>query len=157
MNDVVIRTASEEETAAVGECIGKQAVNDLFIALSGDLGTGKTHFVQGLAKGMGIAGVVGSPTFTIMNYYDGELPLKHFDFYRLNSADEIYNIGWEEYSAGGVTVVEWADMFPEVIPEESIWIAMKYISETEREIHIYWGDKAPASVTKEILKYAACD
>lgn len=83
MDKVNLTTHSEEETMAFGEWIGAHAVNDLFIALNGDLGTGKTHFVQGLAKGMGINDAVGSPTFMIMNYYEGVLPLKHFDFYRL--------------------------------------------------------------------------
>ena len=80
MDKVNLTTHSEEETMAFGEWIGAHAVNDLFIALNGDLGTGKTHFVQGLAKGMGINDAVGSPTFMIMNYYEGVLPLKHFDF-----------------------------------------------------------------------------
>lgn len=79
MNEMVIKTFSEQETVAFGEWLGKRAVNHLFIALSGDLGAGKTHFVQGLAKGMGINEIVTSPTFTILNCYDGPLPLKHFD------------------------------------------------------------------------------
>ena len=86
MDKVNLTTHSEEETMAFGEWIGAHAVNDLFIALNGDLGTGKTHFVQGLAKGMGINDAVGSPTFMIMNYYEGVLPLKHFDFYRLGES-----------------------------------------------------------------------
>ena len=155
MNEVVIKTFSEQETVAFGEWLGQRVVNHLFIALSGDLGAGKTHFVQGLAKGMGIDEIVTSPTFTILNCYDGPLPLKHFDFYRLDREDDLYNIGWEEYSVGGVTVGVWADLFPRMIPEESIFIAIKYINETEREFHISWGEKAPLSVAKEILKYAS--
>ena len=83
-HEVVLHTKSVDETMALGRFLGTAAVNDEFIALSGDLGAGKTHFVQGLAAGMGISGVIGSPTFTIMNYYEGTLPLKHFDFYRLH-------------------------------------------------------------------------
>lgn len=113
---VTVISRSEAETAALGRFIGEHAADGLFLALIGDLGTGKTHFVQGLAAGLGIEGAVTSPTFTIMNYYDGALPLKHFDFYRLNDAEELYGIGWDEYGAGGVVVAEWADLFPEVIP-----------------------------------------
>lgn len=155
MTEAVIRTFSEQETVAFGEWLGKRAVDQLFIALSGDLGAGKTHFVQGLAKGMGIDETVTSPTFTILNCYEGRLPLKHFDFYRLDTEDELYNIGWDEYSTGGVTVAEWANLFPRIIPEESILIDIKYSNETEREFHISGGGKAPVSVMKEILEYAS--
>lgn len=115
---VTVISRSEAETAALGRFIGEHAADGLFLALIGDLGTGKTHFMQGLAAGLGIEGAVTSPTFTIMNYYDGALPLKHFDFYRLNDAEELYGIGWDEYGAGGVVVAEWADLFPEVIPRK---------------------------------------
>ena len=100
-NEAVFISTSEEMTMEFGRFIGEHAENGLFIALIGDLGTGKTHFVQGLAKGLGINDVVSSPTFTIMNYYEGEIPLKHFDFYRLDTEEDLYNIGWEEYSEGG--------------------------------------------------------
>lgn len=154
-NKVVIYTSGEEETAALGAFIGSHAVDGLFLALTGDLGAGKTHFVQGLAKGMGIEGVIGSPTFTIMNYYDGPVPLKHFDFYRLESEEDLWNIGWEEYSMGGVVVVEWADMFPSLIPEEGISIQISLTGPTERDIEITWGEDSPKEVVKEIQNYAS--
>ena len=119
-------------------------------------GTGKTHFVQGLAKGLGINDVVSSPTFTIMHYYEGEIPLKHFDFYRLDTEEDLYNIGWEEYSEGGVTVAEWADMFPGLIPERAIYIYLSNKGTTEREVKVIWGEEAPDAITKEIEKYASC-
>lgn len=147
-------TESEEETVRFGRMIGEHAADGLFLALIGDLGTGKTHFVQGLAAGLGIEGAVTSPTFTIMNYYDGALPLKHFDFYRLDDEEELYNIGWEEYSAGGVTVAEWADLFPGVIPPEAVTVRLEAESETRRRITVSWGDRAPAAVIKEIETYA---
>lgn len=147
-------TESEEETVRFGRMIGEHAADGLFLALIGDLGTGKTHFVQGLAAGLGIEGAVTSPTFTIMNYYDGALPLKHFDFYRLDDEEELYNIGWKEYSAGGVTVAEWADLFPGVIPPEAVTVRLEAESETRRRITVSWGDRAPAAVTKEIETYA---
>lgn len=156
MTKVDLMTYSEEETMALGEFIGTHAVDDLFLALNGDLGTGKTHFVQGLAKGMGIDDSIGSPTFMIMNYYDGNLPLKHFDFYRLDDEEDLYNIGWDEYSRGGVTVVEWAELFPALVPLEGIAIRIERIDNTVRRISLSWGNGAPESVVKEIEKYVAC-
>lgn len=153
-NEVIVKTTSEKETMDLGRFFGSHAFDGLFIAFTGDLGAGKTHFVQGLAEGMGIEGVVGSPTFTIMNYYDGPLPLKHFDFYRLHSEDDLWNIGWEEYGTGGVVVVEWADMFPSLIPEEAIHIHMTLAGVTERNIEISWGEGAPEMMIKEIQNYA---
>lgn len=152
--EAAVVTRSEAETAALGCFLGAHAEDGLFLALVGDLGTGKTHFVQGLAEGLGIEGAVTSPTFTIMNYYDGALPLKHFDFYRLDSADDLYNIGWEEYGAGGVVVCEWADLFPDVIPPEAVTVTLTALSETERRITFTWTDAAPSSIVKEIQTYA---
>ena len=154
--EAVFISTSEEMTMEFGRFIGEHAENGLFIALIGDLGTGKTHFVQGLAKGLGINDVVSSPTFTIMNYYEGEIPLKHFDFYRLDTEEDLYNIGWEEYSEGGVTVAEWADMFPGLIPERAIYIYLSNKGTTEREVKVIWGEEAPDAITKEIEKYASC-
>lgn len=153
-NELTLTTNSEKETMDFGEYLGRHAFDGLFIVLTGDLGAGKTHFVQGLAKGMGIEGVVGSPTFTIMNYYDGPIPLKHFDFYRLHSEEDLWNIGWEEYGDGGVVVVEWADMFPSLIPEEAIHIHITLSGENERNIRISWSEKTPESIVKEIQNYA---
>lgn len=155
-NDAVLTTKSEKETMDFGRFLGQKAEEGLFLALTGDLGAGKTHFVQGLAEGLGVKGVVGSPTFTIMNLYeDGRLPLKHFDFYRLHNEDDLWNIGWEEYGEGGVVVVEWADMFPSLIPEESIHINIALSGEEERLITISWGEGAPEKMIKEIKNYAA--
>lgn len=152
--EVEFHTKSEAETTAFGRFVGEHAEDGLFLALVGDLGTGKTHFVQGLAAGLGITGTVTSPTFTIMNYYEAPLPLKHFDFYRLRRAEELYDIGWDEYGTGGVTVAEWADMFPEVIPEEAVTVSLFYVSEEERLIRLSWGKAAPAAVVKELETYA---
>lgn len=153
-HEVRITTNNVEETKALGRFIGEHAEDGLFLALVGDLGTGKTHFVQGLAEGLGVDGPVTSPTFTIMNLYEGTLPLKHFDFYRLHSAGDLYNIGWDEYSAGGVTVAEWADMFPEVVPPEAVWITIERTSDTGRQLTVSWNANAPETVIKEIETYA---
>lgn len=93
------------------------------VALTGDLGAGKTHFCKGIVEGLESEDDVTSPTFSLVNeYHSGRLPVFHFDFYRLDSVDELEQIGWEEYLfADGVLLVEWADRFPESIPEEAIW------------------------------------
>lgn len=153
-HEVHVETHDVEETKALGRFIGEHAEKDLFLALVGDLGTGKTHFVQGLAEGLGVVGPVTSPTFNLMNIYEGNQELKHFDFYRLDKADDLYNIGWDEYSVGGVVVAEWADMFPEVVPPEAVWITLVRTSENDRRITIAWDDSAPKTVTKEIETYA---
>lgn len=155
--DLKIVSKSVEDTVNLGYIFGKNAFNNLFIAMSGDLGAGKTHFVQGVAKGMGIDDVITSPTFTIMNYYEGKLPLKHFDFYRLDDEYDLYNIGWEEYSVGGVTVVEWSELFPSVIPVGSVYVRIENISLNERKITVEWDNNTPESIIKEIKKYVACN
>lgn len=155
-HEVKIGTCSAAETAALGAYIGAHAEDGLFLALIGDLGTGKTHFVQGLAEGLGITGPVTSPTFNLMNQYEGRLTLTHFDFYRLDRVEELYNIGWDEYSSGGVVAAEWAGLFPEVIPEEALVLTFSRTGENDREITISWDDSAPGlpGIVKEIESYA---
>ena len=107
----IIETHSAEETFALGQRIGLEALPGQVYTLIGDLGVGKTVFTQGVADGLGITEPVNSPTFTIVNEYEGgRLPLFHFDMYRLNSADDLFDIGWEDYLArGGVCAVEWSE------------------------------------------------
>ena len=104
-------TTSPEETEALGEALAGRLTPGTVIAFTGDLGAGKTAFVRGLARGLGVRERVTSPTFTIVNEYEGgRLPLFHFDMYRLGSADELFDIGWEDYLArGGVCAVEWSE------------------------------------------------
>lgn len=94
------------------------------LALQGGLGAGKTHFTKGLAAGLGCRGEVTSPTFTLVHEYGGgRLPLFHFDFYRMESEDEVLRIGWDEYlDEDGVVVVEWPDKFPELLPPGTQWL-----------------------------------
>ena len=105
------RTYSEAETEALGEKLGERVRPGTVIAFSGDLGAGKTVFTRGLARGLGIGERVTSPTFTIVNEYEGgRMPLFHFDMYRLGSSDELFDIGWEDYlRRGGVCAVEWSE------------------------------------------------
>lgn len=104
-------THSEAETEALGERIGETVGPGAVLAFTGDLGAGKTAFTRGLARGLGIRDRVTSPTFTIVNEYDGgRLPLFHFDLYRIGSSDELFDIGWEDYLArDGVCAVEWSE------------------------------------------------
>ena len=97
------------------------------VAFTGDLGAGKTAFVRGLARGLGIADRVTSPTFTIVNEYEGgRLPLFHFDMYRLGSADELYDIGWEDYLArGGVCAVEWSEIVRDALEPGCIRVDLR--------------------------------
>ena len=106
------------------------------LALCGDLGAGKTQFVKGLARGLGDETEVTSPTFTLIHEYSGgRLPLFHIDFYRLETAEETLRIGLDEYLDGnGVTSIEWADKFPELIPDHARWIHFRNLEDDTREI-----------------------
>ena len=120
-------TYSPVETEAFGEKMGRAAEAGQVYCLSGDLGVGKTVFTKGFAKGLDITEHVTSPTFTIINEYEGRLPLYHFDVYRVGDVDEMYEIGCEEYFYGeGVCVVEWADLIEEIMPEDTLWINIEY-------------------------------
>ncbi len=123
----VIETHSAAETFAVGERLGREAAAGQILCLEGDLGAGKTVLAQGIAAGLGIDEPVNSPTFTILQVYDGgRLPLYHFDAYRLEEPEELYEIGYEEYFFGqGLTVVEWPSQIAELIPEDAVRIAIR--------------------------------
>ena len=111
------RTSSEAGTEALGEQLAAALKPGTVIAFTGDLGAGKTAFTRGLARGLGVTGRVTSPTFTIVNEYEGgRLPLFHFDMYRLGSAEELFDIGWEDYlRRGGVCAVEWSERVAEAL------------------------------------------
>ena len=112
-------TRSPEETFALGEKIGRQARKGQVYTLTGDLGTGKTVFTQGVAAGLGIRESVNSPTFTIVQQYDtGRLPLYHFDVYRIGDISEMDEIGYEDCFYGdGVSLIEWSQLIEEILPE----------------------------------------
>ncbi len=121
---MIRETYSSEETYELGESLGRKAGAGQIYTLIGDLGTGKTVFTQGFAKGMGVKEYVNSPTFTILQVYeDGRLPLYHFDVYRIEEPEEMEEIGYEDYFFGdGVTLIEWADIIGELIPEDAVRI-----------------------------------
>lgn len=107
------------------------------ISLTGPLGAGKTHFVKGLVRGMGSADEVGSPTFTLVHEYEGgRRPVIHFDFYRLDSANDLQTLGWDDYLAeDAIIVVEWGGRFPQCLPENSLHINI-HIEENGRRIEL---------------------
>ena len=112
------------------------------LALKGELGSGKTLFTQGLVAGLGSGAAVTSPTFTIVHEYQGgRLPIYHFDFFRLENRDSAVQLGLEDYFfSDGVSVVEWADRFPELIPEQARWISFDIKSEHQRIITLFHHD-----------------
>ena len=120
-------TNSEEDTLALGRALGEKAKAGEVYALVGDLGVGKTVFAKGFAEGLGITEPVSSPTFTILQIYEtGRLPLYHFDIYRIEEPEEMDEIGYEEFFFGsGVCLVEWADILPEIMPGETVWIRIE--------------------------------
>lgn len=133
----MIITNSEAETALVGEKLSEKLMPGDVIAMYGDLGAGKTAFVRGLAAGLNINVRVSSPTFTIVNEYPGQIPLFHFDMYRLVSADELFDIGWEDYlDRGGICVVEWSENVQGAFNADTIVVDIKKIDENRREINI---------------------
>ena len=118
-------TAGEEQTEALGFRLGQLIQPGAVIAYTGDLGAGKTAFTRGLARGLGCRGRVTSPTFTIVNEYEGPTPLFHFDMYRLNGSEDLFDIGWEDYlSRGGVCAVEWSEQVADALPEGTVYVTL---------------------------------
>ena len=133
----VYYTSSERETEQVGEAFAASLPGGTVVAMYGDLGAGKTAFVRGMARGMGLDCRVSSPTFTIVNEYLGPRELIHFDMYRLSSADELFDIGWEDYlSRGAVCAVEWSENVRDAFFGDEIRVAIEKLSDTGRRITI---------------------
>ena len=120
-------THSREETEALGARLAQVLTAGAVVAFTGDLGAGKTAFVSGMARALGVEERVTSPTFTIVNEHEGgRLPLFHFDMYRLNSVDELFHIGWEDYLArGGVCAVEWSENVAEAIEDDAVRVSIR--------------------------------
>ncbi len=123
---MIIQSFSAEETFNIGMEIGKKSIKGSIYCLNGDLGVGKTVFTKGLAKGLDIDEHITSPTFTIVNIYQGRLPFYHFDVYRIMEVEEMYEIGYEEmFFSDGVCLIEWAEIVKEIIPDNAIWIQIE--------------------------------
>ena len=137
-------TNSPEETEKIGAAVGKIIPAGTVLAYRGDLGAGKTAFTRGLARGLGFKEAVTSPTYTIVNeYLGGRLPLFHFDMYRLSSADDLFDIGWEDYlDRGGVCAVEWSENVREALPPDAVTVTIARCPENDgwRSITIEGGE-----------------
>lgn len=130
---------SVDETIRIGYEFGKQLKAGDVVCLDGDLGAGKTHFVKGVASFFGIdPHKVSSPTYTLIHEYSGDLPVYHFDCYRLKSEREALEIGTEEYFYDeGVCLIEWPEKIESLIPDEAIWVKISHLSGLKREIQIH--------------------
>lgn len=124
MKEMVVETFSPQETFELGKKIGQEAMPGTVYTLTGDLGAGKTVFTQGMAAGLGITEPVNSPTFTIVQIYEGgRCPFYHLDVYRIGDISEMDEIGYEDYFYGdGVCLIEWADLIEEILPEHLVRI-----------------------------------
>ena len=130
-------TRSGDETERVGERLGRRLVPGDVVALSGELGAGKTCFVRGLARGLGVTQGVSSPTFVIVNQYTGRMPVFHIDAYRTESLTELLDIGFDEYVSGdGVTVIEWSDKLEPLLPPGAIRVRISGLGDEPRTIRI---------------------
>lgn len=125
-----------EETIAFGQSVAASLRRGDVLALCGELGAGKTHFVKGITSGLGADAAVTSPTFTLIHeYFGGRLPAYHFDFYRLDDEDEALKIGLDEYLDGdGVCLIEWADKFPALLPPHTRWLRFSHRADGARII-----------------------
>jgi tRNA threonylcarbamoyladenosine biosynthesis protein TsaE len=133
--DVVCRSGSVEQTRAIGEAIGALLMPGDVVALSGDLGAGKTAFVQGAARALGVKDRVTSPSFILMREYAGDLPVLHLDVYRLNNLQELIDLGFEEFlDPSWVIFIEWGDAVTPVLPESHLDVELSLSGEDERRL-----------------------
>ena len=140
-------TKSEQETEELGRKLAEKLPGGTVVAMYGDLGAGKTAFVRGMARGMGLSCRVSSPTFTIVNEYLGERDLIHFDMYRLHGADELFDIGWEDYlRRDAILAVEWSENVEDAFDGSEIVIRFEKLSGTDRRITAEGGPCADACV-----------
>ena len=148
-----LKTRNVDETIELGKKIGALLESGDIVCLTGDLGAGKTALTKSIAAEIGIEDYVTSPTFTIVNQYYGHVDLNHFDVYRIDNVEEMYDIGYEEYFySESINIVEWANLIEELIPDEHIWIDIRIGEDTlERIFTISSKDK---KITKriEVLK-----
>ena len=152
MSDVVdLVSHSSLDTERLGERLGALArAGDVF-ALWGELGAGKTVLVRGLARGMAVRGPVSSPTFVLVNEYDGPTPLFHIDFYRLDPA-QLASVGWEEYVvSGGVVAIEWPDRAGAALPAERLDVRLAHVSDSKRSVRL----EARGPRAREMLRAVA--
>jgi tRNA threonylcarbamoyladenosine biosynthesis protein TsaE len=149
---VVIPSNNVSETLRIGKRIGTFLRPGDVVALVGDLGTGKTHLIKGLAAGVGVkkAAYMASPSFVLINEYPGKIPFNHLDLYRLETEEEARDAGVEELlQGGGVTAIEWADKFPSLLPREGLRITLRAVGEQTRIIEITGSGIRYATLVKK--------
>ena len=148
-----LRSESLEETQKLGSELGRLAQPDDLFMLVGGLGAGKTCLTQGIAWGLDIAGYATSPTFVVINQYRGRLPLYHIDLYRLDSVEEVVDLGLDDYLYGnGVCVVEWADKAMNVLPPEHLLVEINYVSDTVRDLVLNPGGQRYRAMLSQLKK-----
>jgi tRNA threonylcarbamoyladenosine biosynthesis protein TsaE len=150
---LMVTSMNPEETFFIGKIIGRNLTESDVVALVGDLGTGKTCLTQGIARGLDVPDEyqITSPSFTLINEYQGRMMLYHFDLYRLSRASEMDDMGYEEYLFGqGVSVIEWADKVKGILPDDTLFVLINYADENERNIIISGQKKKIATILKEL-------
>ncbi|RJX28263.1 MAG: tRNA (adenosine(37)-N6)-threonylcarbamoyltransferase complex ATPase subunit type 1 TsaE [Dethiobacter sp.] len=156
---LVLKSTSEETTSKIGKILGRNLQPGTVVALNGELGAGKTVFARGVAEGLDVQVVVNSPSYVIMNLYRGRMELYHFDFYRLEEEEELQELGLEEYFYGdGITLIEWADKFPGVLPTTRVEIdIVKDDEDLENSRILYFKHlgKLEESLIEELKKVAS--
>jgi tRNA threonylcarbamoyladenosine biosynthesis protein TsaE len=154
---VILHSRNTHGTLRIGKEVGRRLRPADVVALVGELGAGKTHFIKGLASGMGVrkSKYLTSPSFTLINEYPGEVPFYHIDLYRLETRGEAEDLGLEEYVQGdGITVIEWADRIPSLIPCGALWVKIEYRGKQSREIQITGEGKRWDKLAEELSGYA---
>lgn len=152
---LILIARSPQITFSIGEVLGKSLVKGDIVALIGELGTGKTIFAQGIAKGLGIPDqyTITSPTFNLINEYPGRLSLYHMDIYRLEGINDLENIGFEEYlNKDGVIIIEWAEKIRDLIPDEAIFVYFSCLDETVRKIEVYSNINKIFVISKDLVR-----
>lgn len=149
-----IKVNNLKDTEKLGKIIAKCIEKGTVICLDGDLGVGKTSLTQFIAKEFGVDEYIVSPTFTIIKEYEGKLPFYHMDVYRINSEDDMYDLGYDEYIySEGVTIIEWSHLIKGILPEERINIDIKRIDDDKREINIKGKGLIHEKLVKELEYY----
>lgn len=154
----VLYTSDPEETIQLGQCIGEILRPGSIIGLCGELGTGKTHLIKGLARGLGVDEryYVTSPSFTIINEYPGRIPLNHLDLYRLENMDQMEELGYEEYFYGeGVTAIEWAEKILPLLPENRLMVEISHFNDNRRMFKITGRGHPYRDIVGEIAHWKA--